>query len=122
MEGYISASREAILRLTLRGADGSEIETDAALDTGFTAFLTLPPALVEELALPFVAAADAMLANGAIARFDVYRATVLWNGERRQVQAYAAEGGALVGMSLLYGNIVTIEVIDGGAVAVEPLE
>ncbi len=91
------------------------------MDTGFTAFLDLPPALVEELAL-FVAAADAMLANGAIARFDVYRATVLWNGSGVRCRRMPPKEARLSGMSLLYGNIVTIEVIDGGAVAVEPLE
>ena len=32
-----------------------------------------------------------------------------------------ADGGPLVGMSLLYGSRVTLDVVDGGPITIEPL-
>ena len=53
---------------------------------------------------------------------DVYLAVVIWNDREREVLALQAEGGALVGMSLLYGNRVTITVLDGGDITIEPIQ
>ncbi len=53
---------------------------------------------------------------------EVYLAAVIWNDQEREVLTLQAEGGALVGMSLLYGNRVTIIVLDGGDIAIEPIQ
>ena len=47
---------------------------------------------------------------------------VLWQGEERIVQVLSTDDGkALVGMSLLYGNRLTLEVVPDGKVTIEPL-
>src|SRR5262245_56398385 len=71
------------------------------IDTGFTAFLTLPAALIETLALPWLCSQPGILADGSIDLFDVYVAVVLWDGQVRTVEVEGAESEPLVGMSLL---------------------
>ncbi len=41
--GVVTASRQAIIRLTVRGPEGQEQEIEAVIDTGFDGTLTLPP-------------------------------------------------------------------------------
>lgn len=52
---------------------------------------------------------------------DVYLAKVLWYGQEREVLVLQADGGPLVGMSLLYGSRVMLEVVDNGDVTIDPL-
>ncbi len=49
IEGFVSANREAIVPLSLRGPEGQTREVNAVIDTGYSGALTLPPALVAEL-------------------------------------------------------------------------
>ena len=62
-----------------------------------------------------------MLADGSVVRLSYFRATVLWEGKPRKIMVLDADGGPLVGMSLLYGSRVTLDVVDGGPVTIEPL-
>ncbi len=119
IEGTVNAALEAVLPLTVQGAGGHAPGVEAVIDTGFSGFLTLPPALVAALGLAFAGVGWAVLADGTEARFDVYDATLLWDGWPRRVYAYAAETTPLVGMRLLEGHDLHVEVQDGGRVAVE---
>jgi clan AA aspartic protease len=119
--GQITADREAVLRLVVQGPSGSELEVDAVIDTGFTEFLTLPPAILAGLGLTFRHSTPMVLADGSTALFEVYRARVEWDGSERTVLTHEADGGALVGMSLLYGSRVTMDVVDGGPLTIEQL-
>ena len=119
--GVVTARREAVLRLSVLGTDEQRTEIEAVLDTGFTGYLTLPAAIVEELALPSRGAREAVLADGSTVVFEVYRARVVWDGEPRGVQVLSSEGTALVGMSLLHGHEVRISVAEGGNVVIERL-
>ena len=87
--------------------------------TGFTGYLTLPPALVRELALPFVTSGRATLADGREAAFDTYAVTVLWEGGLKEVFADEADTTPLVGMLLMDGCDLTIQVRSGGRVIVQ---
>jgi predicted aspartyl protease len=91
------------------------------VDTGFTGYLVLPPALVGELGLLLRGSRDSFLADGSVVSLDAYRVGVEWDERVRVVSALAAEGGPLVGMSLLRGSEVRIEVVDGGEVVIRPL-
>lgn len=91
------------------------------MDTGFDAALTLPSWAVTELGLPLRGSRDAVVADGRVASMDLHRAGVMWEGRVRVVPVLAAEGTPLVGMSLLRGHELRIEVINGGAVEVRKL-
>ena len=119
IEGVVSPDYEAVISLSLRGPSGLEREVDAVVDTGFNSFLTLPPEVVTELALPFAMQGHAILADGQEASFDIYGATVLWDGQPRYVDAYVVDATPLVGMMLLDKHNLNIEVESGGRVVIQ---
>lgn len=110
MTGEINADREAV-RLTVYDAAGGEAEIKAVIDTGFTDYLTLPPHLIASLSLPFRESAEFVLADGYAVAFETYAATVIWDGAEKPI--------LLIGMSLLYGYRVIMDVVDGGSITIE---
>ena len=52
---------------------------------------------------------------------NVYMARVVWHGRERDVLVSEVEGEPLVGISLLYGSRLTVDVIEGGSAAIEEL-
>jgi clan AA aspartic protease len=94
---------------------------EAVIDTGFTDRLTLPPDVVEELGLPLRGAAEVTLADGSLETLPVYRARVFWHGQERTIRAYGAPGEPLVGMALLSGSELRMQVVADGAVEIERL-
>ena len=119
IEGVVNAAHEAVMTLPLQGPAGRALETDAVLDTGFSRFLTLPPSTVAELGLDLVGFNRVVLADGSEVSLDVYGITVMWDGQARDVVAYAADTTPLVGMALLQGHRLYIEVEDGGRVVIQ---
>lgn len=121
MTGTVNATREAVVILRVRGPGEQEQDIRAVIDTGFTGFLTLPPSIITALGLVRISRGRAILANGAEELFDIYRGTVLWDGQPRIVETEAADTDPLVGMSMLYGYKLQVEAIDGGTVTIEAL-
>ena len=119
--GMVNAHREALIPLSVQDANGQEHAIDAVIDTGYTGGLTLPPALIAALGLTWRGYASAVLGDGSLQQFEVYAATVIWDGQARVVEIDAANTDPLVGMGLLYGYEVRIQAIDGGAVTIEAL-
>ena len=119
--GGITPNREATVRLTIFSSGGQQQQIEAMVDTGFNLFLTLPSSLIAALGLPFAVPAKATLADGSIVDLDCYWVTLLWQGQPRRIVALAADSSPLIGMSLLYGSRVTLDVVDGGPVTIEPL-
>lgn len=52
--GVVNSAYEAVVPLYLQSPAGQSREIETVVDTGFTGYLTLPPALVRDLALPYV--------------------------------------------------------------------
>ena len=119
--GTVADGREALIPLKLLGPGENRARIEAVVDTGFTGHLVLPPALVGELGLPLRGSRDSVLADGSVVSLDAHRVVVEWDGRMRVVPALAAEGGPLVGMSLLRGSEVRIEAVDGGEVVIRPV-
>lgn len=113
-------STEAVIALAVSGPGGAT-NIDAVVDTGFDGSLSLPPAHISRLSLPLQGRARALLADGSRTVFDFYEATVIWDGVTRRVSVDEADTDPLVGMGLLYGYELTVEVVNGGAVAIRLL-
>ena len=119
IEGAVNADYEAIVPLRIQGPEGQTRDIEAVVDTGFTGFLTLPLDVVAELRLPFAYAGQAFLANDDEVRFYVHHATVLWDGQPRDVEAAATGSTPLVGMLLLDKHNLDIDVEEGGRVLIQ---
>ncbi len=119
--GTVNAFREAVLRLTVRGPGGDERIVEAVVDTGYDGSLTLPPHLVAELKLPFRIRASALLGDGSRTLYDVHDGIVLWNGRPHRIAVDVVDTDPLLGMALLYGQELLIQVVEGGAVSVRDL-
>jgi clan AA aspartic protease len=119
--GMVSLYREALVRVTVRGPGGQEQEIEAVIDTGFDGSLTLPLAHIVSLGLPWRRRGRALLADGSESLFDIYEATVVWDGTPRRVAVDAADTDPLIGMSLLYGYELTIQAVEGGQVIIRAL-
>jgi clan AA aspartic protease len=119
MTGTVNANLEAIVQLSIRGEDSAETAVDCVIDTGFSGFLTLPPAIIESLGLPWIASEEGVLADGSVILFDVYRATVMWEARERAVEIQGAETSALLGMAMLENHDVSMRVRPGGQVRIQ---
>ena len=72
IQGTVNAAYEAVVSLPLRGPAGQAQDMDAVVDTGFTRFLTLPPAMVAELGLGYRGVNSVILADGSETTLEVY--------------------------------------------------
>ncbi len=119
--GVVAADRQAIIRLTVRGPAGQEHEIEAIIDTGFDGWLSLPSSLIALLGLVWRRRGRALLANGSDSVFEIYEATVVWDGQDRRIPVDEAETTPLLGMSFLEGYELTIQVRSAGNVTIAPL-
>jgi len=121
IRGIVNPDREATVAVEVQDTQGQSVKISAVVDTGFNGSLTLPASVIQTLALQLQGTRDATLADGSSLRLDIYRAAVVWDGHPQVVQFLAAEGGPLVGMRLMYGYELRVEVVDGGAVTITAL-
>lgn len=122
IEGMVNLNCEATVRLILHRVTGEQQEVTAFIDTGFTGHLTLPAAMIERLHLARRGHGRAMLADGGFHVFDVYAGTVLWNRQYRKVEVFEADTEPLVGMGLLKGHHLEMDVVENGTVRIESLD
>ena len=114
-------AREGRIRLKVRGPRRQEHEIEAVIDTGSTASLSLSPALVAALGLRWKSLGRGILADGSECLFDVYVAKVLWDGKERRVLVEEADTDPLVGMALLSGYELRMQVRSRGKVTLKRL-
>jgi clan AA aspartic protease len=119
--GVVTDDRQAIIHLIVRGPAGQEQEIEAIIDTGFDGSLSLPSSTVVQLGLPWRQRGRALLADGSESVFDIYEATVDWDGEARRIAVDEAETVPLIGMSLLEGYELTVQIQRGGNVTLRTL-
>ena len=108
--GKIVNNQEAIIELEVTGVVHPQ-KIEAVIDTGFTEELMLPGDLIERLGLPRIGELPITLGDGNETDVGLYLAIVEWQDEKRIVQVLWTEGKPLIGMSLLYGNRLTLDVV-----------
>lgn len=117
--GTVNRRHEVVIRLPVLDSAAQEHEIETILDTGFTGSLTLPPSLIEHMGLSWRSRTSAILANGNVEEFDIYVATVTWDGTARPILVHAIENAPLLGMAMLVGHDLRVRVIVGGSAEIE---
>jgi clan AA aspartic protease len=121
IQGVVNPRCEATLPLVVGNASGQRQVIDTVIDTGFNGFLTLPSAVITALALPWNASDIVTLGDGSETLFDLYAATIIWDGQYREIDIAESETEPLIGMALLYGYRLQIDAIEGGIVKIEAI-
>jgi clan AA aspartic protease len=121
MVGIVTSSDQAILKLQVLGPGGRSEEVEAIIDTGFNGDLALPLMSVAALGLPVIGSLPAALADGSQITLNCYKAVVVWHGRPRTIDVPVSLSPRLIGMSLLKGSRMTMDVIAGGPTMIEEL-
>jgi clan AA aspartic protease len=121
MQGFVNQSCEAVLPIVIKHNTITEL-VDAVIDTGFSGFLTLPAEIIAALDLTWKGRDDATLGDGTRCIFDVYIATVIWDGQYREIDINESETNPLIGMKLLRGYDLRMRIIEGGTVVIEAFQ
>lgn len=119
--GAVSPTGEAVVPLRVRGPGGAVADLYAVIDTGFTSYLALPPATTAALGLVPQTVGTALLGDGSTVAHDIYAADVEWGGTWQPVLVAAVGSEVLLGMALLAGHRLCMDVTPGGAVDITPL-
>jgi clan AA aspartic protease len=114
--GIVNADFEPIIPLSICGSDGKVYTQDAIVDTGFNGWLSLPPDLIAELNLKWKRRGRAILGDGSECVFNVYEAVLVWDGNFLTIPIDEADSEPLVGMSLMKGYQLMVQVFEGGRV------
>jgi clan AA aspartic protease len=122
MHGVVNLSCEAIVSLVVSNTNRQMRLIDAVIDTGYTGFLSLPHEIIVALNLSWTGIDRGTLGDGSEVTFEVYAATVIWDGQFRNIPVNEAETDPLVGMSLLYGYDLYIRALEGGNVTIKAVE
>jgi clan AA aspartic protease len=114
--GVVNADFEPIIPLSICGSDGKVYPQDAIVDTGFNGWLSLPPDLIAQLNLKWKRRGRATLGDGSECIFNVYEAVLVWDGNFLTIPIDEADSEPLVGMSLMEGYQLMVQVFEGGSV------
>ena len=119
--GIVQSSLEALISIAVIGPDRQHHVIEAVIDTGYNGFLTLPYEIIALLELPWTDLHRVTLADGSSQICDVYEGGVVWDNQTNLIEIEAAETQPLIGMELLEGYDLHIEVVEGGAVSIDRL-
>ena len=119
--GNVNTNREAIIQLAVLGETKQKQGIRAVIDTGYTGYLTLPASVITNLGLTWYMQQEGILGDGSLCMFNVYEASVIWDGQIRSVEINESEADPLVGMALLEGFELKIQGVAGGLVTLTAL-
>lgn len=116
--GVVNGDFEAIITLSICDSEGKVYNQEAIIDTGFNGWLSLPPDLIARLNLKWKRRGRAILGDGSECVFNVYEAVVVWDGDSVTIPIDEADSEPLVGMSLMEGFQLMVQVFEGGNVEI----
>ena len=122
IRGTVFPNRQALLAVALLDTAGQFQPFEFVLDTGFDGDLSLPAQTIQTLVAVRLSPSIIELADGSRTTAHTWEATALWDGERRTVSIMESEGDPLLGMSLLWGNHISLAAKDFGDLVIERLE
>jgi clan AA aspartic protease len=121
MKGEVNASLEAVLELTLVGEDGLLLRVPAILDTGFDQSLLVPLSIVTTLGWANQGGVPLFQADGSSFEAEVSKGKLHWLGVQLELDIVVAGDTVLIGMALLRNTKLSMDVVEGGIVTIEPL-
>ena len=119
--GNVVGARKPLLPITILDIAGNQHDLLVVLDTGFTSQLALPGSYMRRFGLTTDGYIDGRPATGEVISIPTGRATLIWQGRRRNVTVMQLDSEPLLGMEFLWNHRITIDAIAGGAVTVAPL-
>jgi clan AA aspartic protease len=119
--GIVRGLLEPSLALAVLSTDGTDVEIDFDIDTGFTEEMTLPPDIIDQLNLPTYRQLSLAMADGTVYDGTTYVGRLNWHGRIRSVEVISVDVDPLVGMRLLAGSNLSIDAELGGAVTITEL-
>jgi clan AA aspartic protease len=117
--GLVTAQLEPRIELHVEDGGGQLYHIEAAIDTGYSGYLTLPSAMIAILALNLLHQRPYELADGSVIYLDVYSGVVVWDGQARNVDVDAIGQFPLIGLKMLAGHEVRMRVVDAGPVWID---
>ena len=120
--GAVNLLRRPAINIALIDGNEQEQSIEAHLDTGFTGNLTLPIAAIAQLELPFIGNTNFRIGDGVLTRFELYEATIRWQGDHRTINVLASEVFPLIGVGLLWGNNLSVDFRHSGRVTITEIE
>ncbi|HET6383727.1 MAG TPA: hypothetical protein VFJ58_10070 [Armatimonadota bacterium] len=119
--GRVNQDIEAVVVSRIGNSVASPLDVEFVIDTGFNDYVTLTPSLVAALQLQYQYTSEAVLANGAIVSINGYQAEIEWDGRERTIPVYELDSGPSIGMALLEGHRLCMDVVDDGLLTIEPM-
>lgn len=113
---------EARITVAVAGPSMEFWEVEAVIDTGFSGWLTLPEVAVRELDLQIYRRRRVRIADNRVTWMLTYRAVAQWQGRQIGILVYQTENPRpLLGTAMLEHCRLTVDMQEGGPVAVTPL-
>jgi clan AA aspartic protease len=122
VDGTVLQGLEPLVPLIVIPPNGDPVEIIATVDTGSTGELTLPPSAIRDLALKLLRSDNAILADGSKVSAEVYEALVLWLDEVRAIAVYEMDGTPLLGMKLMRGCRLAMDIIPDGQFTITQIQ
>ncbi len=110
----------ARVTLALPGRTGA-VWVEFVINTGFDGELALPAALLSGLDAAYAGDRPIQLADGTERARPVFRILLEWESEWRPTEILSLDGTPLLGVNLLEGSLLQIEMMSGGQVMIKPL-
>ena len=112
-------NRQALIPVRFVLPHQPDILLEFIVDTSFSGFLVLPPAAVQAMQLPYAHHTAAALADESEIQVPVHGATILWEGEEREVRVLAIGKRPLLGAALLDRLELSALFREGGPVTLD---
>ena len=117
--GTTNSDLEAMVSIDVQDSTGDFHAFQCVVDTGYDGFVALPADAIQRLGLVSRGHRRTILVNGAAVFMPVYLGAVTWHGQPMEVSVLQTEQEFLVGMALIEGSTLAIQVWDGGEVLIE---
>jgi clan AA aspartic protease len=117
--GTVNAVLAANILFPIEDTAGTRHDLEATVDTGFTGYLTLPKTQILSLGLRYLYSHAVTLGDGTTVLTNIHQATVGWDGTSKTVEVIESEVFPLVGMRMMVGYQLRVDVVIGGTVEIE---